>query len=132
MCHRVIPAKTERGQQLINGIRWRRRKKKPNDAGQKKSAYCTPVTIENAVRLDLYLRVRRPHFDRHSSGTLEAGKLRARVNSVKSGVPAHGDVNRFDRFATTTASVTNKAAAKFFLFPSNTRASLSSQEDFCS
>jgi hypothetical protein len=30
--------------------------------------------------------VRRPHFDRHPSGTLEAGKLRARVNSVKSGV----------------------------------------------
>ena len=29
----------------------------------------------------------RPHFfDRHPSGTLEAGKLRAPVNSVKSGV----------------------------------------------
>jgi hypothetical protein len=47
--------------------------------------------------------VRRPHFfDRHPSGTLEAGKLRARVNSVKSGV-AHGDANRIDRFAAATA-----------------------------
>jgi hypothetical protein len=37
--------------------------------------------------------VHRPHFfDRHPSGTLEAEKLRARVNSVKSGV-AHGDAN---------------------------------------
>jgi hypothetical protein len=32
-------------------------------------------------------------FGRHPSGTLEAGKLRARVNSVKSGV-AHGDADR--------------------------------------
>jgi hypothetical protein len=47
--------------------------------------------------------VHRPHFfDRHPSGTLEAGKLRARVNSVKSGV-AHGDANRIDRFAATIA-----------------------------
>ena len=34
----------------------------------------------------VYLRVRSPHFfDRHPSGTLEAGKLRARANPVKSG-----------------------------------------------
>jgi hypothetical protein len=32
-------------------------------------------------------------FGRHPSGTLEAGKLRAPVNSVKSGV-AHGDADR--------------------------------------
>ncbi|HJX82682.1 MAG TPA: hypothetical protein VJ248_11680 [Candidatus Udaeobacter sp.] len=41
-------------------------------------------------------------FDRHLSGTLEAGKLLAWVNSVKSGV-AHGDANRIDRFAAATA-----------------------------
>jgi hypothetical protein len=49
--------------------------------------------------------VHRPHFfDRHPSGTLEAGKLRARVNSVKSGV-AHGDTNRIDRFAPPTIAL---------------------------
>ena len=55
----------------------------------------------------VYLRVRRPHFDRHRSGTLEAGKLRARVYSVKS----EWHPRRCDpigRFATTTASATNK------------------------
>jgi hypothetical protein len=86
MRHRVIPAKAERRQQLINGIRLRRRKKKSNDAGQKNSAYCAPVPIKSAIGLVVYLRVRRPHFDRHPNGTLEAGKLRAWGNSVKSGM----------------------------------------------
>jgi hypothetical protein len=47
--------------------------------------------------------VRRPHFfDRHPRGTLEAGKLRARVNSVKSGV-AQRRCESIDHFTTATA-----------------------------
>jgi hypothetical protein len=47
--------------------------------------------------------VRRPHFfDRHPSGTLEAGKLRARVNSVKSGV-AQWRCESIDHFTTAIA-----------------------------
>jgi hypothetical protein len=87
--HRVIPTKAERWQQLIDGIGLRRRKQKGNNAGRKNSTYCpaVPIPIQGAVCLPvLYLRLRRPHFDRHPSGTLEAGKLRAPVNSVKSRV----------------------------------------------
>ena len=72
-------------------------------------------------------------FDRHLSGTLEAGKLRARVNSVKSGVAAPRRCESIERFATTTASVTNKSAVEFFFVFPRTRVFLfSSQEDFCS
>ena len=77
----------------------------------------------------LCLRVHRPHFfDRHPSGTLEAGKLRARANSVKSGV-AHGDANRIDRFAAAiallsrTSSRRNQQRDSFFVF-SRTRSLL--------
>ena len=87
MRHRVVPTKAERWQQLINRICLRSRKQNGNNARRKNSAYCSTVPIKGAVRLPVrYLRVRRPHFDRHPSGTLEAGKLRAPVNSVKSRV----------------------------------------------
>ncbi|PYK54126.1 MAG: hypothetical protein DME48_09175 [Verrucomicrobia bacterium] len=87
MRHRVVPAKAERWQQLINGISLHSRQQKGNDAGRNNSTYCSTVPTKGAVRLPvLYLRVRRPHFDCHPHGTLEAGKLRAQGNSVKSGV----------------------------------------------
>ena len=130
MCHRVVPTKAERWQQLIDGICLRSRKKKGNDAGRKNSAYCSTVPIKSAGRLPvLCLRVRRTHFfDRHPSDTREAGKLRARVNSVKSGV-AHGDANRIDRFAAAipllsrTSSRRNQQRDSFFVF-SRTRSLL--------
>jgi hypothetical protein len=70
-----------------------------------------------------------PHFfDRHPSGILEAGKLRPRGNSVKSGV-AHGGANRLDRFAAAIALLSrtsprrNQQRDSFFVF-SRTRAFL--------
>jgi len=87
--HRVVPTKAERWRQLINGICLRSGQKKGDDAGRKNSAYCSTLAIKETLRSPVFhLRVRRPHFDRHLSATLEAGKLRARVNSVKSRVAA--------------------------------------------
>jgi hypothetical protein len=56
--------------------------------------------------------VHRPHFfDRHSSGTLEPEKLRARVNSVKSGV-AQWQRGSIDRFRVAIALPYGRARAK--------------------
>ena len=80
------------------------------------------MPTKGAVRLPvLYLRVRRPHFDRHPDGTLEAGKLRARGNSVKSRVAPQGRES-IDHFAAGFGpSVTDKSATGFFFcFPSDT------------
>jgi hypothetical protein len=53
----------------------------------------------------------------HSGG----GKIACvgRFGQIGNGI--YGDVNRLDRFATTTASITNKLAAKFFFVFSRTR-----------
>src|SRR5437773_6514134 len=87
MRHRVVPTKAERWQQLINGICLRSRKKKADNAGRENSAYRSTVPIRGAICLPVpHLRVRRPHF-RSFKGprdTLEARKLRARVDTVKS------------------------------------------------
>jgi hypothetical protein len=65
--------------------------------------------------------VHRPHFfDRHSSATLEAEKLRARVNSVKSGV-AQWQRGSIDRLR--TSSRQNQQQDSLFVF-SRTRALL--------
>jgi hypothetical protein len=122
MRHRIVPTKAERRQQLVNAISSGRKKKKDNCAGRKNAASYAAVASKNAVRLPtLYLRVRCPHFfDRHPGGTLEAGKLRARINSVKSGAGAWrcrwidnpgSAVALFDRG---TCSGPNNT---FFLFP---------------
>jgi hypothetical protein len=50
------------------------------------------LKVQLASQFSIFVCVARI-FDRHPSGTLEAGKLRAPVNSVKSGV-AHGDADR--------------------------------------
>ena len=70
-------------------------------------------------------------FDRRPSDTLEAGKLRARVSSVKSGVVPRRRES-IDSFATAFAnrSRTNQQRYSFFVFPSDTRVSFSSQENF--
>src|SRR6266576_3333242 len=132
--HRVVPTKAERWRQLINGICLRSGQKKGDDAGRKNSAYSSTLAIKETLRPPVfYLRVRRPHFDRHLSATLEAGKLRAPVNSVKSRVAPPWRCESIDRFATTTASVTNKSAARlFFCFPRTRVFLFSSQENFCS
>jgi hypothetical protein len=75
-------------------------------------------------------------FDRHPGSTLEAGKLRARVNSVKSG-SRYCDANRSFLPISDPAPVADKSAAKpaarfSFCFSSDTRVSFSSQENFCS
>jgi hypothetical protein len=50
----------------------------------------------------------------HSGG----GKIACVRQFGQIGNGIHGDVNRFDRFAATMASVTNKSPAKFFfVFP---------------
>jgi len=119
MRHRVVPAKAERWQQLINGISLHSRQQKGNDAGRNNSTYCATVPAKDAVRLPvLYLRVRRPHFDCHPHGTLEAGKLRAQGNSVKSRV-APECRESIDRFAAGFAlrSLTNQRRDPFFVFP---------------
>jgi len=73
--------------------------------------------------------VHRPHFfDRHSSGTLEAEKLRARVNSVKSGVAQwqRGSIDRFPAaiaLPLRTSSRQNQQRDSFFVF-SRTRSLL--------
>jgi hypothetical protein len=129
MRHRVVPTKAERWQQLIDGICLRSRKKKGNDAGRNNSAYCATVPIKGAVRIVLCLRVHRPHFlDRHSSGTLEPEKLRARVNSVKSGVAQwqRGSIDRFRAaiaLPLRTSSRQNQQRDSLFVF-SRTRALL--------
>jgi hypothetical protein len=65
--------------------------------------------------------VHRPHFfDRPSSGTLEAEKLRARVNSVKSGV-AQWQRGSIDRLRTSLRQ--NQQRDSLFVF-SRTRALL--------
>src|SRR5213596_174197 len=132
--HRVVPTKAEPWRQLINGICLRSGQKKGDDAGRKNSAYCSTLAIKETLRSPVFhLRVRRPHFDRHLSATLEAGKLRARVNSVKSRLAPHGDVNRLiASLQRLLLSQANPRRDCFFCFP-RTRAFLfSSQENFWS
>jgi hypothetical protein len=52
--------------------------------------------VQFATQFSIFVYVARI-FDRHLSSTLEAGKLRARVNSVKSGVAQsqRGSIDRF-------------------------------------
>jgi hypothetical protein len=66
--------------------------------------------------------VHRPHFfDRHPSDTLEAEKLRARVNSVKSGVAQwqRGSIDRVPRRLLSclrTSPRQNQRRDSFFVF----------------
>jgi hypothetical protein len=72
---------------------------------------------------------------RHPSGTLEAGKLRARVNAVKSGIAARRRES-IDRFAAAIAPLLRTSPRQnhqrdfLFAFSRGMRASFSSQENF--
>jgi hypothetical protein len=63
--------------------------------------------------------VRHPHFDRHPNGSVEAGKLRAPTNSVKSRMACPREYESMSRFVTTVSFVPDKIDAElpvcFFL-----------------
>ena len=83
------------------------------------------LEVQFATQFSIFVCVARI-FDRHPSGTLEAGKLRARVNAVKSGIARRRE--SIDLFAAAIAPLLRTSPRQnqqrdFFAF-SRTRALL--------